>query len=300
MEFDKPHLDISEKLQLLLDRGLLISKIDSARHCLGHLNYDRLSHYWIPFLENLDTKKFREGTQFEDILNLYIFDRELRLLVLDGIERVEVSIRSKWAYNFSKCHGSHAHLNADLFLNEGTWSHETAIQDLQKIVSKSKESFIIQLHKDYSDRLPPLWALVEIMTFGQLSYWLKNLRYREDRKAVADEYKIDETNLISFLHHLTLIRNKCSHHSRLWNCDFPIKIKLPKKRPVIVVESINKESDNKIYNTLVILIHLLNTIDPDHGWTDRFLSLVKKYRIDLHKMGFPSNWESLPIWKSDI
>ena len=300
MKFDRPHLDISEQLQLLLDRGLLISNTDSSKHCLGHLNYDRLSRYWIPFFEDLTTKKFSEGTQFEDILNLYMFDRELRLLVLDGIERVEVSIRSKWAYTFSKRHGSHAHLNASLFSEEGSWNHETAIQDLQKTVSKSKESFIVQLREDYCDRLPPLWALVEIMTFGQLSYWLKNLKHREDRNAIANEYGIDETNLISFLHHLTPIRNKCSHHSRLWNCDFPIRIRLPKNRPVIVVESINKEPDKKIYNTLVILVYLLNTIDPDHAWIKRFLSLVRNYEIDLHKMGFPSDWKDLPIWKLDI
>jgi abortive infection bacteriophage resistance protein len=296
VKFDKPHLDISKQVQLLLDRGLLISNIDIARHCLGHLNYDRLSRYWIPFLENIDTKKFREGTQFEDILNLYIFDRELRLLVLDSIERVEVSIRSKWAYTFSERHGSHAHLNADLFNKKKSWNHEAAIQDLEKTVLKSKEGFIIQLQKDYSNRLPPLWALVEIMTLGQLSYWLNNLKRREDGNVIANEYEMDQTTLFSFLHHLTLIRNKCSHHSRLWNCDFSIKTQLPKNRPVIVVQSVNKELDNKIYNTLVILIHLLNTIDPDHGWIDRFLSLVERHRIDLHKMGFPPNWESLPIW----
>jgi abortive infection bacteriophage resistance protein len=80
-----------------------------------------------PLFESRQTNRFHQGTTFEDILNLYTFDRELRLLVLDAIERIEISIRAKWAYHLTQRHGAHAHLNADLFVNKSRWIYTDAI-----------------------------------------------------------------------------------------------------------------------------------------------------------------------------
>ncbi len=127
VRFDKPHRTLQQQLSLLQHRGLIVQNLEVAERYLGHLNYYRLSAYWIPFLENRQTNRFKKGTKFEDVLNLYIFDRELRLLVLDAIERIEVSIRSKWAYYLSQQHGAHAHLNGALFKSTKKWKHETAV-----------------------------------------------------------------------------------------------------------------------------------------------------------------------------
>jgi abortive infection bacteriophage resistance protein len=267
---------------------------------LGHLNYYRLSDYWIPYLENRQTNRFHQGTTFEDILNLYTFDREIRLLVLDAIERIEVSIRAKWAYHLILRHGAHAHLNTDLFVNKGKWTYTDAISQLEQEVSRSREDFIIHFRSEYDESLPPLWVLVEIMTFGQLSHWFSNLKYREDRNAIARVYDMDETNLVSFLHHLNLIRNKCAHHNRLWNREFTFTLKLPKNRPHIVVRSVNRNAERKIYNTLVMLAYLLNIMSPAHHWKERFFSLVTKHNIDLRQMGFPVDYQDLPLWADGL
>lgn len=294
MQFNKPHKTLDEQLALLIKRGLIVKDPNWAKHYLAHLNYYRLSAYWFPFKASRNSNQFVQGTSFEDIINLYVFDREFRLLLLDAIERIEVSIRSKWAYLFCQKHGAHAHLNSSLFKNYN--AHQKAIQVLEKEVSKSKEIFIIHLRNKYDERLPPLWALVEIMTFGQLSKWFGMLKYRADKNAVAHIYDMDEKNFSSILHHLTVLRNKCAHHNRLWNCEFTIQPKLPNQRPLIVVQSLNKSEPRKIYNTLVILLYLLNLISPNHHWKNRLLDLLDQHQIDVSRMGFPNDFKRLPIW----
>lgn len=294
MKFNKPYLTLEEQLTLLENRGLIVSDRQKAKYYLGHLNYYRLSGYWFPFKQSPTINKFRPNISFEDILNLYIFDRELRLLILNAIERIEVSIRSKWAYCLCEKHGAHAHLNSNLFRD--LKKHSEAVLSITKSASKSKEPFILHLNRTYDEILPPLWALVEIMTFGQLSHWFSMLKLREDKNLVAHKYDMDEKNFGSILHHLTVVRNKCAHHNRLWNCEFTIIPKLPNQRPVILVKSLNQNQKRKLYNTVVILIHLLNIISPDHSWKNRLIELINKYQIDVGKMGFPNNYKSLPIW----
>ena len=295
MKFNKPHLTLEEQLTLLENRGLVVSDRQQAKYYLGHLNYYRLSGYWFPFKQSPTINQFRPNTKFEDILNLYIFDRELRLLILNAIERIEVSIRSKWAYYLCEKYGAHAHLNSNLFRDYQ--KHSEAVLSLKKSTSKSKEPFILHLDSTYDELLPPLWAIVEVMTFGQLSYWLGMLKLRGDKNLVAHEYDMDEKNFVSILHHLTVVRNKCAHHNRLWNCEFTITPKLPNKRPAIIVKSLNQTQKRKLYNTLVILVHLLNIISPNHSWKNKLLTLINNHRINVRKIGFPHNFKSLPIWQ---
>ena len=99
---------------LLQARGMAIADPSEALFYLQHLNYYRLGAYWLPFEADHSTHQFRPGTRFDDVLNLYMFDRELRLLVLDAIERSEVSLRGQWAFHLAHQHGVHAHLDATL------------------------------------------------------------------------------------------------------------------------------------------------------------------------------------------
>ena len=115
MKFDKPALTIEAQIDLLLARGLVISDRDQASHYLTHLNYYRLGAYWLPFELNHTSHQFKPDTQFDAVLNLYLFDREFRLLVMDAIERIEVSIRAVWAYQMAYRHGAHCHLRRELF-----------------------------------------------------------------------------------------------------------------------------------------------------------------------------------------
>lgn len=290
MQFVKPPLTISAQIDLLIDRGLLIPDRDKANHYLTHLNYYRLGAYWLPFESDHTTHAFSPGTHFDDVLSLYVFDREFRLLLLDAIERIEVSIRAAWSYQMAHRHGAHCHLNRELF--KPNWDYERYCQSLKQELSRSKEAFILHLKNKYDEDLPPIWAMVEVMTFGQLSNWYSNTRYRQDRNAVAAVYRVDEKILTSLLHHLTIIRNICAHHARLWNREFPVIPTLPKKG----IPALCQTNKRKIYNTLVLILYLMHQISPGHHWKTRLLDLLNHHKIKTDAMGFPSNWKEHPLW----
>lgn len=292
MKFDKPALTIEEQIDLLLARGLVISDRDQASHYLTHLNYYRLGAYWLPFELNHTSHQFKPDIHFDAILNLYLFDREFRLLVMDAIERIEVSIRAVWAYQMAYRHGAHCHLRRELF--KPKWNYESHCDALKKEVHRSKEGFICHLQKTYDEDLPPLWALVEVMSFGKLSNWYNNTRCSQDRNAVAVNYGLDEKILTSLLHHLTIVRNFCAHHARLWNREFTVIPMLPKQEML----SLCKTDTRKIYNTLTLMLYLMNQISPEHHWKKRLIDLLKHHNIDTAAMGFPSDWKVRPLWVS--
>lgn len=296
MKFNKRPITFEAQVDLLIQRGMVIPDRAEAIHYLRHLNYYRLGAYWIPFEQNHANHTFKPGASFSEVLNLYVFDRELRLLVMDAIERIEVSIRTGWAYHLSHRYGTHAHLDAGLFKKQ--WRHKGNVDNLKKDVRRScHETFIKHLCDKYDEDLPPLWAMVEVMTFGQLSQWYSNLRHGQDRNAVAHVYDMDEINLTSFLHHLVIVRNICAHHSRLWNREFTFTFKLPRHRPKALLPSLNPGNGRKPYNTLVLLAYLMDRISPGHHWKTRLFGLINNHQPDIRAMGFPSGWEALPLWQ---
>lgn len=119
--FTKPATTYAEQVARLQQRGMLIADPAKAAFYLQHLNYYRLAAYWLPFEADHGSHTFLPGSHFDDVLNLYIFDRELRLLVLDAIERIEVSVRSQWAYQMAHIHGAHAHLDPTLAKDWANW-----------------------------------------------------------------------------------------------------------------------------------------------------------------------------------
>lgn len=298
--YNKPALALPDQLQKLKDRGLLVNDDALAIHYLEHLNYYRLGAYWLPFEQDHATHQFKPGTRFEDALNLYIFDRELRLWLMDAIERVEVSLRTQLAYQLSLRYGPHPHLEPNIFYDAARY--QKALDRLAGDVKQSGEEFIKHLTQKYLEPLPPIWAVVELMSLGQLSQWYDNLKHRHDRKSIADVYDIDEKYLRSFLHHLTTIRNCCAHHSRAWNRDYTVTLKIPAARPAALIGSFNHQinSTRKLYNTLVLLAYFMNNISPGHHWKQRLILLLDHHRINPHAMGFPSDWQQMPIWSSVV
>ncbi|NCC27725.1 MAG: Abi family protein, partial [Gammaproteobacteria bacterium] len=197
--FGKPATTYAEQVALLQQRGMVIDDPGEAEFYLQHLNYYRLGAYWLPFEADHATHRFRTGTRIADVLNLYIFDRELRLLVLDAIERVEVSVRSQWAYQLAHRHGPHAHLDPALAYRRRLW--EQNLTRLADEVNRSDEAFIRHLVETYTEALPPVWAVCEVMSLGQLSRWYNSLKPMATRRAIANVYALDEKVLQSWLHH---------------------------------------------------------------------------------------------------
>lgn len=298
MKYEKPPLSIEEQIDLLISRGMVIQDRARAARYLTHINYYRLRAYWMPFETATvnDEHRFKPGTKFEDALTLYVFDRKFRILVLEGIERVEVSFRARFANEVALRYGSHAYLDRNNF--KSAEMHQGCITSLQEELSRSRETFIEHYLTKYTEpALPPIWAICEIMSFGQLSKWFQNLKHRKDRKALADIYQINEAVLGSFMHHLTHVRNLVAHHSRLWNRRMTFTMSIP-RRPAEVVGWYNTNAERKIYNTLVMLGYLLTLMSPGTTWPARVRQLLDENSlVNPEFMGFPSNWQELPLWR---
>lgn len=263
---------------------------ECAHHYLSHLNDYRLGAYSLPFEADHATHTFKPGTQFGDVVDLYVFDRELRLLVMDAIERLETSIRTQWAYHLAHTYSPHAYMDATIFKNNHT--HQRCLKTLEEELSRSKEVFVSHYKNNYTDpALPPIWAVVEVVSLGQLSKWVSGLSRGQDRQAIAKNYGIDEIVLTSFLHHLTIVRNICAHHGRLWNRCFSFRAKMSRK-PKSLQQSLNPQQAKHLYNTLVMLEHLMNIISPGHHWKTWLITLFEKHPVaSLKAMGFPDEWQ---------
>lgn len=295
--FTKQAISLQAQIALLRSRGMLIQDEPFALQTLGHINYYRLGAYWLPFEADHASHTFVPGTRFEAVVDHYAFDRALRLLVLDAIERVEVALRAQLTYHLGIAHGPHALSNSAHFhVTKNRWTYATARLALEQDVRDSKEVFILHWLNNYTGPLPPIWSAVEIMTLGQLSKWYANLKLSGDRNRIARSFDCDEIMLVSFMHHLALIRNICAHHSRLWNREFAFTFKLPRTRPAAVVTALNPAAPRKLYNTLAMLACLLDGICPGHAWKSRLHDLLAAHTVPLAAMGFPSQWRSTALW----
>ena len=291
--FTKPALAFADQVALLQRRGMIIADPERAEFYLRHLNYYRLGAYWLPFEADHGSHAFRPGTRFEDVLNLYVFDRELRLLLLDALERIEVSVRTQWAYQLAHCHGSHAHLDAAIAFRTD-W-HQRHLAKLSEEVTRSDETFIRHLLDTYAEPLPPVWAVCEVMSLGLLSHWYSNLRPMPTRRRIAARFGVDEGVLQSWLHHLTVVRNICAHHARLWNRDLTVLPQAPRSKPAALKNQFQGGS-HKLYNTLLILLYLMDIVAPASQWRQRLVELIDSHGIDAAAMGFPADWRARPIW----
>jgi abortive infection bacteriophage resistance protein len=296
MSCNKPPKTYPEQLQIMKGRGLVVADEVRALHCLKHHNYYRLSAYRFPLTVQGNPDQFLPGTTFEDLWNLYHFDRTLRQFVAEAVKRVEISVRSRWAYVLAHIHGPQAYEHAPVFYHPQR--HTDALARLDEELARSHEDFIPHYINKYKMARPPIWAACEVMSFGLLSRFYENIKRNSERKQISTTYGMSPETLESMLQHCAYIRNLCAHHSRLWNRRFTITLHLPRSSPQTVIPNLNPAQDRLIYNTIVLLMHMLSVIEPSSTWSHRLVTqlLLLDARLFSH-MGFPSDWKSRPLWK---
>lgn len=298
----KPALTYRQQIDLLKQRGLLVPDEDFAVHCLEHHNYYRLSAYRFPFTVPSNPDRFRPGTTFDQLWDLYHFDRGFRYLILEACKRVEISVRSRWAYEVGHQLGPLAYLQNINFRDP--LIHARSITLLDGEMRRSKEKFIDHHQKALAMPWPPVWVLVEVASFGAISNLLGQIEPASLRQRVAENYQLDEKIFCSLFHHLSVVRNTAAHHSRLWNRKFVVTMQLPRKKPAHLWSNFNTDpihgtgKERKIYNTLVLLVHLVQRIEPESHWPNRLMDHINTLDPGLvPDMGFPSDWLTRPIWQ---
>ncbi len=299
MSCNKPAKTYPEQLEILNNRGLIVADAARALHCLEHHNYYRLSAYRFPLTVRGNPDQFLPGTTFDDLWNLYHFDRTLRQFVAEAVKRVEISVRARWAYVLGHAHGPQAYEHATVFRNPQR--HTEALAKLDDELGRSREDFVSHYRKKYHMPRPPIWAASEVLSFGLLSRFYENIKRNSERKQISTTYGLSPDTLESLLQHCAYIRNLCAHHSRLWNRRFTITLQLPQSSPAMVIPNLYPPQDRLIYNTLVLLTHMVGVIEPASTWSNRLvtqlLALDAKFLPD---MGFPADWRQRPLWQKLI
>ena len=266
------------------------------------VNYYRLSGYLHPFRERdadgavLDN--FRKGTTLEVVWERYCFDRRLRVLVLDAIERIEVSLRTKLVYQFVHAHGPFGHLD-DRNLPKLEISQYLDLRvAMQEETRRSKEVFKKNFQKKYGEdhKNLPLWMVSELMTMGRLLTFFNGVAPDFKRK-IAGEYELPDEVLLSWLRSLNTARNICAHHSRFWNQTLGCAPLLPRARKYPAWHLDPKPKQNRVGVILFICAHMLRLITPTSRWTGRVERLLQEYPAIPHElMGLNSGWYDHPVW----
>lgn len=301
MRYDKPPLAFAQQAKQLIDRGI-IADHEQLTAILSNINYYRLSTYWYPFRNTDNT--FKPNTSIEKILRRYTFDRQLRLIVMDAIERVEIAVKTKMTEIFTnEFNDGFAYLNREYLRHNGSdTEYEKLVENIRDYTGKSHEEFVMHFRKKYSEHKDlPLWMAIEIMTFGNMLIFYQELQKHIQVK-IAAHFKIPGKVLHSWLRSLNYIRNICAHHGRLRDRELAIKPFIPEKRiqsgwhePVNI-----KEKEHRIFSILSILCYSLKIVAPTSKWKSRLLLLLNEYNeLPLEPMGFPVNWKISPIWQVD-
>ena len=187
MNYSKPPIDITAQIAALKQRGLTFTDEGKAAHYLSNISYYRLRAYTYPFQDNTNPQHpFIKKVSFDDILELYIFDRRLRLLVFAALEKVEIALRTKIIYNWALAYGSHWHEDANLYRNYSRFSWDINI--LHEEIKRSTETFIRHYSDNYTNPTnPPAWMSLEVASLGLLSKLFENLKKGPQKNEVTKD-----------------------------------------------------------------------------------------------------------------
>ena len=298
MRYTKPAVPVIDQLNLLNSRGLSIADWPSAEAHLSNISYYRLRAYTFPFQDNVHPKHpFKKPLNFEDIVALYEFDRQLRLLVFSALERIEISFRSQIIHQWALTHGSHWHINPDLYRDLDKF--QLSQMRLEKELNLSKERFILHYRSKYtSPTEPACWMSLEVASFGWLSSLFANLKTCPEKRAVLKFYGLNKIELLeNWMHSFSNLRNICAHHGRLWNRRLPTHVKLPKNTDFPFIKG-NSLSPYKLYPVLCCIKYTLDRINSDNQFSTALRELISSCPLaQEHEMGFIKGWDQELLWQ---
>ena len=293
--FTKPYLNVKSQVTLLQSRGLEIPDTQKAEQYLNYIGYYRLSAYMFPFLTiPKQQHQYKKGATFEKVMILYRFDKKLRLLIFNEIEKIEVAIRNTIISTICEETNNPFWMTDQAnYANNGRYANTLAKIDAE--IQHSNEEFITHFQNTYSDNYPPAWMLAEILPLGILTNIYNNLKDKRLKKQIAQKFGLQITPFQSWMTIITLTRNACCHHRRVWNKQNTIRPTLPNN---IQYPWITLNTDVlKIYFDMCIIKYFLNIISPQNDMTNKLKNLLASFpEIDTAAMGFPKGWENEPVW----
>lgn len=328
VQYTKPWLSLEQQVERLASRGVDVGDRNHAAAVLKAVGYYRLTGYLYPFRESeqyVDDEGrpgtrvlggYRAGTRLDHAEVIIDFDRRLRMLVMDGVERIEVAVRMQLGYVLGR-HSAFAHEDPSCFTEafaevradpesgeQVPSSHARWLERAQERRDKSDEQFVAHFREKYDDQMP-VWALTELLELGQLSVLYRGLR-QQDAEEIAFVFGVPTKKImVSWLASLNYVRNVAAHHARLFNRKLQHAPARPKAGQVPALDHLRDEQTAKgvfgTYNALAVIAHLLPSIEAGTDWHRRLAALLRgfpaSHALSLASMGVPQGWESLDIWR---
>ena len=291
---------------------MLIEDEDEALTALKAMNYYRLMGYSF----HLQTKnnRYRPGTRLSQVLTLYEFDRRLRSAIIEYLEIVEITVRTRVAYYYSHELGVYGHYYYGNFRDEKTYSDFQNAMDVA--VSKNRDAAFVKNHMvkytdrkaDGEDSFPgekcnmPLWVIVEILSFSTLSKFYTSIPLYSLRQKIARSFSSDEQYFGGWLHSLANLRNTCAHYGRLYNRELLPRIGYDKQTYQAYRKDYGQLKTGYLFGYFIAILRLLPRPEQRTALLDRVGSLFSGYQnnVDLKHVGAPDWWQAcFDAWKKD-
>lgn len=313
----KPWRSFENQLQQLQDRGLRVENRAAALDYLKRLGYYRLSGYWYGLRQidkaasqaqgkavRLDT--FIPDSRFEDVVRLYVFDKKLRLLALDALERIEMAVRVDVAHLLGQrdplAHEKPEHLHGNFAKKvitkdpeKGRTPHQIWLGKYQSLLHRARKEPFVAHHLEQYGSLP-VWAAIEVWDFGLLSRMFAGMQHADQQRIAKVYGAADGRAFAQWLRSLNFIRNVSAHHSRLWNINVLELSPVPPGWPMEL-------NNTRPFLYFGLMQHLLNVICPSSSWGQRFKDLLQDEfprtegrGFALSEFGAFAGWEKWRLW----
>ena len=302
-DYTKKPLTLDEQVARLKQRGLVFDDESEAIAYLFNISYYRLRAYTYPFQENgegVEHNFTRKDIHFKDIIDLYCFDRRLRSLIFNAIEKIEVAVRTKIIQIYAEStYNSHWYDNESLY----RFDYEDLMKHIEADVNRSNEDFIKHYNSKYNNPpMPPSWMALEVVSFATLSRLFKSLKSDSHKKYITKQFGLKKVEILeNWLHAISNLRNCCAHRSRVWNRRFMVSVILPYDTlyPFMDRMTIKQIHTNKLFAVLSCVVYILDIISPGSYFKRNLKELLKSdcRLLDLKDMGFPKYWQSLSVWR---
>lgn len=316
MTQNKEWSSFQQQLDILKLRGLIVDNEPAALDYLDRIGYYRLSGYWYSFrqlvieqdankkLSSYRKNEFIENSHFNDAAKLYVFDKKLRLLALDALERVELAVRVDIAYSLGQ-HDTHAYEHADLFnghfskqlikkgrdKDKGKTQHKLWLERHAQVLHRARrEPFVAHYNKKYGKL--PIWVAIEVWDFGLMSKLFAGMK-PVDQLNIAAKYGAANGRVFAgWLRSFNFIRNVSAHHSRLWN------INVLERATLLQENDYWKQLNNaRPFYYFCLMQKLINVICPNSSWGQRFMSLMDDFPNIANGAVSLQDFDLLPDWK---
>lgn len=282
----KPPTTFKEQVELFKSRNLYVENSEYAEKILQRVNYYRLSAYGLTLKDLSRKDEYVDGASFNKMLSLYEFDRRLRLLLLGALETIEIAFRTHISYEIAHKLGATEYRNKENFLNEEY--HQESLKELEVLIDKSRKGeLFVEHHFRKYDGVFPIWAVIEVTSFGFLSKFYRNLNEDLKRHIAKTYFNVPYLYIESWLQTLSNVRNVCAHYGRLYDKHLTFKPKLFRNE--------SEQFSNKyIYAAIYITLRLLTKTEGSRFIAD-LDALTQEYEefINFDYIGFPSNWKEL-------